>query len=447
MNLPPYAEYLNTCIGHIYRMDINTASEYRRMLSELEVANACTLFSVNDIEDSTTRRQYYKSRYDTRIEVEKKYGLSPMEAFVLCDMTYHDRYLAYKDRFDILQQSTTLTDEDRKFVDIVAKVLEINNKMKQVSAGITKYNEKSYQNNTGKYENHCEPKYELTDESIEINIGKNKNPVTVYRIRALKDFNNVKAGDLGGYIESEQNLSQTGDCWIYGDAKVVGSSSVCDDAKVCDNAVAVNVKMSDQSVIDKNAVVLNAVMTKYSQVTDNAYVNRRYRAKGYAEMHGVSCIKGNAVVKATIIMRNSSCIEGDAVVNGHVLMLGSAKIAGGTFTQNMDLGSNALLQSADDYVALSEIGKHAGAFRCSDGSIKMKTSSRATTFLGLGTNSFYRLETVRERVELSRLERSLKRRLVDGLNRADLHFQKDSIQNFTDAVNALDDALNTNIEQ
>ena len=34
----------------------------------------------------------------------------------------------------------------------------------------------------------------------------------MYQIRALKTFANVKAGDLGGYVESEHNLSQEGDC-------------------------------------------------------------------------------------------------------------------------------------------------------------------------------------------------------------------------------------------
>ena len=43
---------------------------------------------------------------------------------------------------------------------------------------------------------------------------------TLYRIRALKDFSNVKKGDLGGYIESESNLSQEDNCWVYGNAWV-----------------------------------------------------------------------------------------------------------------------------------------------------------------------------------------------------------------------------------
>lgn len=57
-------------------------------------------------------------------------------------------------------------------------------------------------------------KYKLTDETIEFN-GR-----TLYRIEALKDFNNVRAGDKGGYIEKEDNLSHDGDAWVYGDAKV-----------------------------------------------------------------------------------------------------------------------------------------------------------------------------------------------------------------------------------
>ena len=41
-------------------------------------------------------------------------------------------------------------------------------------------------------------KYQLTEEFITLNSG-----LKAFRIIALIDFNNVKAGDLGGYIESE----------------------------------------------------------------------------------------------------------------------------------------------------------------------------------------------------------------------------------------------------
>lgn len=64
-------------------------------------------------------------------------------------------------------------------------------------------------------------KYEiLKDEFIEFNDRK------LYRIKALKDFCDVKKGAVGGYIESEKNLSREGDAWVYGDARVSGNAQV-----------------------------------------------------------------------------------------------------------------------------------------------------------------------------------------------------------------------------
>ena len=50
-------------------------------------------------------------------------------------------------------------------------------------------------------------KYELTNETITIDNGK-----ALYRIRALDNIEafGVKVGDLGGYIEKEENLSHYG---------------------------------------------------------------------------------------------------------------------------------------------------------------------------------------------------------------------------------------------
>lgn len=62
----------------------------------------------------------------------------------------------------------------------------------------------------------------------------------LYRIEALKDFSNVKKGDKGGFVESEDNLSQKGNCWIYHTAKVFDNAAVCGDALISDNAVVCN---------------------------------------------------------------------------------------------------------------------------------------------------------------------------------------------------------------
>lgn len=71
-----------------------------------------------------------------------------------------------------------------------------------------------------------EKKYELTSESITLPDG-----TQLCRIKALRDFADVKAGDLGGFVEKESNLSHVGGAWVYGDARVCGSAGIetCND--------------------------------------------------------------------------------------------------------------------------------------------------------------------------------------------------------------------------
>lgn len=73
-------------------------------------------------------------------------------------------------------------------------------------------------------------KYELTDDTITVE-GR-----TLHRIKALKSFSNVEEGELGGYVEKEDNLDQRGDAWVYGDAQVSGDAWVYGDARVSGNA-------------------------------------------------------------------------------------------------------------------------------------------------------------------------------------------------------------------
>jgi hypothetical protein len=77
---------------------------------------------------------------------------------------------------------------------------------------------------------HMTKKYELTDETVECNGRK------LFRIQAINDFGSVRAGDLGGYIESEYNLCHDGDAWVYGYAQVYGNAQVSGDAQVYGDA-------------------------------------------------------------------------------------------------------------------------------------------------------------------------------------------------------------------
>ena len=76
-------------------------------------------------------------------------------------------------------------------------------------------------------------KYELTNETKTLAGG-----TVLRRIRALRDIPRfgVKAGELGGFVEEENNLSQDGDAWVFCDANVYGNAWVSGDAEVYGNA-------------------------------------------------------------------------------------------------------------------------------------------------------------------------------------------------------------------
>ena len=76
-----------------------------------------------------------------------------------------------------------------------------------------------------------EKKYRLLENDT-ITVGNR----TLYRIEALRDFADVEKGDKGGYVESEDNLSHDGNCWVYGNARVCGDAWVYGDARVYGNA-------------------------------------------------------------------------------------------------------------------------------------------------------------------------------------------------------------------
>lgn len=73
-------------------------------------------------------------------------------------------------------------------------------------------------------------KYEFTGETKEIRLLF--RTATLHRIRATVAFGIVEVGDLGGWIEKEENLSHEGKAWVCGDAEVCGDAKVCGDAEV-----------------------------------------------------------------------------------------------------------------------------------------------------------------------------------------------------------------------
>ena len=117
-------------------------------------------------------------------------------------------------------------------------------------------------------------KYEFTGET------KDFCGVELHRIRALKDFGDVAAGDLGGWIKGEENLSHDGRCWVYGTARVYGNAQVSGDAQVSDDArVYGNARVSDDAHVYGN-----------SQVYGNAWVAGDAEIKAPKDTFWISAI-------------------------------------------------------------------------------------------------------------------------------------------------------------
>ena len=138
-------------------------------------------------------------------------------------------------------------------------------------------------------------KYELLKDDAIISFGR-----TLYRIKETTDFGDVEKGELGGYIEKEENLSHFGNAWVADNARVTGNAWVADNARVTGNA----------------------------WVTDNAWVT------GNAEVAGNARVTGNAWVAGNARVTGNAWVTGNARVTelGDVIVFENHWSSGGYFT-------------------------------------------------------------------------------------------------------------------
>ena len=150
-------------------------------------------------------------------------------------------------------------------------------------------------------------KFELTSE-FTTNIFGTK----LFRIKALVDFGDVKAGELGGYLEKEENLDHDGDAWVYGNARVSGDARVFGDAYVSGNAW----------VYGDARVFGDAWVFGDARVFGDAYVF------GNARVYGDACVSGNARVFDNARVSGNACVSGNARVFDNAWVYGDACVYG-----------------------------------------------------------------------------------------------------------------------
>lgn len=130
-------------------------------------------------------------------------------------------------------------------------------------------------------------KYELTS-NFKMCSGKK-----IFQIRALVNLKNgVKVGELGGWIEKEENLSHNGNAWVSDNAWVTGNACVTDNAHVTNNAWV----SGDAWVRDNAWVTDNAHVAGDAHVSDNAWVSGNAWVTDKAWVTGKAHVAGNAWV-------------------------------------------------------------------------------------------------------------------------------------------------------
>ena len=163
-------------------------------------------------------------------------------------------------------------------------------------------------------------KYEITDMAHE------KYPF-LHRIRALRDIGSeVKAGNLGGFVESEGNLSfeAEDDAWIFNDAIAAGEGHVDkgsvlrERAIVCGCAYASHgTEMSGDSRAEDDAYIRGARLSRCARVSGNGMVLQSPTTKAAPILTG-SCsvygkVMGDVMLAGSVVVISDETISNDSL--------------------------------------------------------------------------------------------------------------------------------------
>ncbi len=142
-------------------------------------------------------------------------------------------------------------------------------------------------------------------DKYEILPARNKSMTTsngLYRIRALRDFADVKKGQEGGFVQSEANLSQKGDCWLY-------SGNCHGNAQISGNAKVKNSEIYGNAQVSGNAEVFFSYVSGNAKVSGKAMLYRM-SVRGDAEITGNVKI-GTSSYKIGRLEMERGKVEGD----------------------------------------------------------------------------------------------------------------------------------------
>lgn len=178
---------------------------------------------------------------------------------------------------------------------------------------------------------------------------KDEESLIVRRIQYLKDIQytatrKIHAGDLGGWLETEENLSQEGTCVVLDEAIVSGKAIVRDNAIVEDHAKIIGpvnkntskgIIIEHEAHVGDNAKVLSFACVRefgsvegHAEVKDAAIVSGSACIKGYAVLADCAKLTDNATIKDHATAQDSTVISGNATLCDYASVIGKAKVHG-----------------------------------------------------------------------------------------------------------------------
>ena len=184
----------------------------------------------------------------------------------------------------------------------------------------------------------------------------------LFRIRAIKDFDDVKSGDYGGYIESEDNLNQYDTSWLYSDAvRISKNTRAWGNARVYSNGKLYNsAEVRDNGVVCGNAKVYeDALIAGNAKVHGNSYIH------GISKLYDNVNVSGDLVnIYGNTILRDRVVIDGEVTICDTVSISSDVNITGSNITidgevvidEPTNISSDALIQSNDDFISVNNIG-------------------------------------------------------------------------------------------
>ena len=192
--------------------------------------------------------------------------------------------------------------------------------------------------------------------------------VSVYPIRYLEAGPWGAANSMGGYIASERNLDQSGDCWVGSNAVVF------DKARIAGNAHVQGIGTEDENLVlifDSAVIAGNAEVKCRAWVFGNARVLEKSVVSGSARIFGDARIYGRASIAESVSVSGNARVSGEASLWGSVLLLDDARVYGtarlsGTvqMENNSRIFGNAKIHGTGIHAPLLQIKDNARVSGC-----------------------------------------------------------------------------------